>query len=707
MIRLLFILLFFAVLSPCFSQVDTGFNASRQLDEVVVTGTRTERKVGNVAVPVSVINQYSIRQSGSLRLNDILQEQTGILITSGTGSGAVGGGVFGNGVQLQGLSPDHTLLLLDGEPLIGRQGGVMDLSRFAVGNVRKIEMVKGPSSSLYGSEAMGGVINIITEPASGTNFTAGLRSGSFFNTDVYSSCNTTHNKTSAYYFLNHNSSSGYELDKTTPEKTVDPFRNLTAQIKLTFRFNPSSKLVFNSRGFYGLQKSRFAVNSRVVNVTGEGVTKDFLLNPVYSHRFNKQWQTSLRLIASGYSFVQKLDSLSTNKEYYHDSFQQSFYRAENQTDFSWNENNTLTIGEGYTLQTVNTTRYKNEQQQQMWHAFAQHEWKQFKNITVISGLRYDYNTAFKARLSPKLALLYKLNDNIAIRTSFGSGFKAPDFRQLYLNFTNNAAEGYSIYGSNEFSINLLQQQQMLGIIASILPAANSITKLNPEVSNGFNAGVQVQINTALKADINLFRNDVSNLINYIPVATNSNGTSVFSYVNINRAYTQGIESNWQWKKENLVISGGYQFLLTVDKDQLARINKKEIYGRDEVSGPARLMTKKDYSGLLNRSRHMANLRIFYAENNDKWNGSLRFIYRSRFGVTDRDGNGFANMEQEFAPGLLQVNLAATRRVSKLFQLQVGINNLLNSTNAKYLPNIPGINWYAGIHYSFHKNQNSN
>ena len=353
------------------------------------------------------------------------------------------------------------------------------------------------------------------------------------------------------------------------------------------------------------------------------------------------------------------------------------------------------------MQTVNTTRYKNEQQQQMWHAFVQHEWKQFKNISVISGLRYDYNTAFTARLSPKLAILYKVNDRVAIRTSFGSGFKAPDFRQLYLNFTNNAAEGYSIYGSNEFSLPFLQQQQSLGIIAAILPAANSIIKLNPEVSNGYNAGMQVQLNEQLKADINLFRNDVNNLINYIPVATNSNGTSVFSYVNINRAYTQGIESNWQWKKESVTISGGYQLLLTADKDLLEKVNNKEVYGR-EVSGPARLMTREDYSGLLNRSRHMANLRIFYVQKNDKWNGSLRFVYRSRFGVTDKDGNGFANMKEEFAPGLLQVNLAATRRLSNCFQLQAGVNNVLNSTNAKYLPNIPGINWYAGIHYSFQK-----
>lgn len=684
------------------AQVDSGFNANRILDEIVITGTRTERKMSNVAVPTFVINSKTIKLSGSLRLHDILQEQTGLFITSGTGSNAVGGGVFGNGVQLQGLSPDHTLILLDGEPLIGRQGGVMDLSRFAVGNIRKIEMVKGPSSSLYGSDAMGGVINIITDPLPGNNFNAGVRTGSFLNTDLYASGNKIDKKLSIYYFLNRNSSNGYELDKTTPEKTLDPYDNYTGQLKLTYRFTASTKLMVNSRGFYAVQQSRYAINSPALNIAGNGKTKDFIINPVFTHRFNNQLQTNFRFIASGYRFTQQLDSIANKKQYYFDQFHQGFYRAEDQTDYSWNEKNTLSVGAGFTLQTVNTTRYSNKQQQQMWHAFAQHEWKAINNLTLISGLRYDYNTDFAARLSPKLAAQYKINDNIKLMASYGAGFKAPDFRQLYLNFTNNAAEGYSIYGSNEFSMPLLLQQQSMGLIASILPAANLITQLKPEMSNGFNLGAQLLFFTSLKMDFNLFRNDVSNLINYIPVATHPNGTSVFSYINVNRAYTQGAEMNISYKIAAFSISGGYQFLVTADKDELQKVNNKKVYGRDEVNGSARLMTRADYSGLLNRSKHMANLRLFWEHKSNKWNASLRFIFRSRFGVTDRDGNGFANMKEEYAPSMFQANMTLGYQLSRSFSLQGGVNNLFNQVNARYMSNIPGINWFTGIHYSFKK-----
>lgn len=699
--RLSTILAFLLPALPAFAQGDTLFN--RTLDEVIITATRTERKLSNVAVPVILVNQQAIRLSGSLRLNDILQEQTGLFVTSGTGSNAVGGGVFGNGVQLQGLSPDHTLILLDGEPLIGRQGGVMDLSRFAVGNIRKVEIVKGPSSSLYGSEAMGGVINIITAPGQGRQFQAGIRSGSFLNTDLYASGNEAWDKGSVYYFFNRNSSRGYELDKNTPEKTLDPYYNYTGHVKYTQRFGANTRMVLNVRSFYGHQDSRYAINSPSINVGGNGITEDVTVNPVFIRRFDNRWQTSLRLVGSYYRFAQQLDSLSNGKEYYADRFRQGFYRAENQTDFAWNENNTLTAGGGFTLQTVNTTRYRRVQDQQMWHAFAQHEWKGLHHLTVISGLRYDYNTDFAARLSPKLALQYTASEKWSFSGSYGAGFKAPDFRQLYLSFVNNAAEGYSIYGSSEFSLELLQRQQSLGLIAAILPAASQITTLQPEVSDGFNLGGRFTPAEKIRAEFNLFRNDVRNLINYIPVATNANGTSVFSYLNINRAYTQGGEFNLCIKPlPGITISAGYQYLETADKDLLRRVQNKEIYGRDEANGPARLMTRRDYSGLLNRSRHMANLRLFWEEKDSDWNGSLRLVYRSRFGVNDRDGNGFANMEEEFAPGLLQVNLTAGYRLTKSWQFQAGVNNLLNDVNPRFVPNLPGINWFLGVNYSFKK-----
>mgnify|MGYP001139548137 FL=1 len=157
----LFVLVFSTVASS--AQLDS----LRSMDEVVITATRQERRLGNVAVPVTLIQRQQIQQAGSLRLRDILQEQSGLFITSG----------FGVGVQMQGLNPEHTLILVDGQPLIGRTSGILDLNRIAVAGIKRIEIVKGPSSSLYGSEAMAGVINLITENPGTRSLEASLRYG--------------------------------------------------------------------------------------------------------------------------------------------------------------------------------------------------------------------------------------------------------------------------------------------------------------------------------------------------------------------------------------------------------------------------------------------------------------------------------------------------------------------------------------------------
>jgi outer membrane receptor for ferrienterochelin and colicins len=673
------------------------------LDDVVVTATRTERKLSNVAIPTTIVSNKVIQLSGSLRLNDILQEQSGILLTSGTGSNAVGGGIFGNGIQMQGLSPDHTIILIDGEPIIGRQGGVVDLSRFAIGNIQKIEIVKGPSSSLYGSEAMAGVVNIITKPLQENKIQASARIGSFNTNDLVLSGNYTHKKLGLYIFSNRNSSNGYDLNTATPEKTQDAFYSYTNQVKIGYTFSNKTKLIVSARQYYSKQNSNYAINSPTINIGGNGIINDYNINPVLFHNFLPTIKNQLRLYASSYSFVQNLDSLKNGKVYYKDDFTQTFSRIENHTDVNLSKQHTLTIGAGFTSQRVNTSRYKQQQQQQALHAFIQHEWLVKNYLTIISGLRYDYNNAFTPRLSPKLSISYKPNAKIQVHSSFGAGFKAPDFRQLYLNFTNSAGDGYSIFGANELSIADLQIQKNNGLIAAILPAAYQITTLKPETSTGFNVGAKIKANTLLTIDVNLFRNDIDNLINYLPIAINNNGTSVFSYVNINRSYTQGAELNLQYQAtKNLQVSGGYQFLLTADKDILHNIQDGKIYGRNEPNGSARLLSTADYSGLLGRSKHMANIKVFYEAVKTGWAASVRATYRSKWGVVDKDGNGFANMEAEFASSFLQVNATVSKKINQQFQAQVGLNNITNQTNAQFMPNAAGINWFLTLNYSFKK-----
>lgn len=701
---LILILFFFLTLFASWSQ--EGYRPDSlwlvDMPEFVVTATRNERQLSQVTVPTLLISARSIQMAGHLRLNEVLQEQTGLFLTSGSGSSAVGGGVFGNGIQIQGLSPDHTLIMLDGEPLIGRQGGVIDLSRFAVGNIRKVEVVKGPSSALYGSEAMGGVVNIITEHRRGTHYSGGLRLGQFRNADAYANLNIDKGRSTLFVFGNYNAMGGYDLQPETPEKTLDPQRNGTAQLKWTYRFSDRTRLVWNNRLFHGVQDARFAMNTAEINVEGQGRTTDVQLNPTLDHRIHENLKTSLRLYSSVFDFQQELNQLASESSIYSDRFRHVFLRLENQTDWDWSEGQQLVAGGGYNLQTVATNRYRQVQTQHIGYAFLQNEWRPHARWTVIPGLRYDIHSDYANRLSPKMALQYRTGRRLHFNFSYGGGFKAPDFRQLYLYYVNPAAQGYRVYGASEFSVAELEQQQQDGLIARILPEAYRIRQLRPESSHGFNLGAHYESAAApWSTDINVFYNRITDLINYLPVAFTNSNALVFSYMNINEAFTAGTELQVRGRGfRGLEWEAGYQLLLSGDRRIIREIREGNAYGRNRPDGAVRRMTIADYSGLMGRSPHMLNLRLMYQHEHTGWGGTLRAMYRSRWGVVDRDGNGFANMPEEFAQGFTLLNASVQKTIRRSVTLQLNVNNLLNHIDPQNTPNLPGRHVMAGIHWNF-------
>ena len=122
-------------------------------EQVVVTGTRNEVLLKDSPVRVEVIDKKQTVSTAMVNIGDLLREQSGMILTNNVRTG----------IQMMGLGADYTQILIDGQPMIGRVAGVLDLSRVSVGNVERVEVVKGPMSSLYGSEALAGVINIITK----------------------------------------------------------------------------------------------------------------------------------------------------------------------------------------------------------------------------------------------------------------------------------------------------------------------------------------------------------------------------------------------------------------------------------------------------------------------------------------------------------------------------------------------------------------
>ena len=695
----LFVLVFSTVASN--AQLDS----LRSMDEVVITATRQERRLGNVAVPVTLIQRQQIQQAGSLRLRDILQEQIGLFITSG----------FGAGVQMQGLNPEHTLILVDGQPLVGRTSGILDLNRIAVAGIKRIEIVKGPSSSLYGSEAMAGVINLITENPGKRSLDASLRYG-VGNPDQGWALPFASN---SFQQLDLNLQAGYQLGKWKLRQSNDllfsdgisfrpfstdrvprPIRRLTHQTTIQRALGSKAEFRLLFRANQDRIQQEFSVrnNGQVIDSYGREQNHELNLQPTLTVRATKNIQLHTRGYFTRYVGDQQLNFIQKPDSSYLDRFEQDLYRIEQQLDWTRGASD-LIVGLGYQSDQARSTRYdalSSRKQNRIAYAFAQWEWRLNAQWISIAGVRYDDNQQFAAALTPKWAIRFKPNDKWSFNASVGQGFKAPDFRQLYLNFTNNAAGGYSVYGTQD-AIRIITELDRIGQIAELKPEFDRLTELSPEFSTGINLGAEYRPTQTFNIRVNGFRNDIRSLIDVRQVATRIDGSQIFSYLNVKRAFTHGVETEFRWQlKTSWQLSGGYQWLRTGDKDEWARIKKGLEYTRSS-DGTSRVMNKNEYVGLPNRSKHQAQFKLTYQPSEARFI-FLRCFYRSRWTVANSNGNGVHDVQDEFANGFFQVNLSGGLPLRKNLQLQAGIENLLNYQDISYLPNFPGRNIYVTLNY---------
>jgi outer membrane receptor for ferrienterochelin and colicins len=684
-----------------FQQADsTGQRADslkgRALNEVIVTATRTERPMGSLPMPVTVINKAQIQQMGSLRLNDVLREQTGLALVTD----------HGQGVQIQGFGPEYTMILLDGEPLVGRTAGTLDLTRLAVGNIRQIEIVKGPSSSLYGSEALAGVVNIITDNASRTMGSLSARYGANRTSDLSGDVSLKSGKIGLYAFANRYQSAGYDLTPETAGQTVSPFLNHTFSGRLTADLSSKLKLTVSGRYFTENQNNRYDVTNDII--TGLGKVLDWNLNPVLTHRPSDHWKITYRYYRTRYRTESDLTYQRTGESYDQSYFQQTFNRPEIQVDRYIGQKQILTLGAGYLIESVNATRYTELKRFNDKYAYFQYEWLPTSRWDVIVGGRYDAHSQYASQFSPKLSARYELSRTLALRGSVGVGFKAPDFRQLYLNFDNGVV-GYSVFGTQEL-VNSLARLQQAGQIAEILADPARFANIRAESSLAYNLGLVANLdrsyNLPVTFSLNLFRNNISDLIETQAVALKTNGQSVFSYLNLSRVVTQGAELEGRYRLNisagKLTISGGYQYLQALDQSVLDQIKAGTLYKRDPSTLITTLVKRSDYGGLFNRSRHMANVKVFYELPKQGLSANLRGIYRGRYGFADRNGNIVLDADNEYVQGYMLWNAAVSKTI-KAFQLQLGVDNLLGHTDPQYIPNLAGRLWYASLRWTIRPN----
>ncbi len=667
------------------------------LPAIVVTATRAGRDIKSLPVPTSLIAGDVVSRQASLRLTDVLQRHPGLQVVYDHGAG----------IQIQGLASDYTLILVDGEPLIGRVAGTLDLDRVSVAAIDRIEIVRGPSSSLYGSEALAGVVNVITK-APESRWSARVRSQyeTHQTSDVAIEAETASEDGSvgARVYGTRYASAGYDLSPLVVGMTSPGFVDYTGGGKVRFGAGTS-----RTRGELSI-RANVQDQTDDVLLSGDdsevyeqfGRRKEISVAPELTHRLTPEATAVLSLYGSTFDTRTDTRSPTTTQEAASSSelvsralFEQRYAKAELLARLIPSTMHLVTASAGFVHEHVEADRIAGgSRSSRLGYAFVQHEWLSGDALDVISSVRLDHHSEYGTHVSPRVAALVSPGRDMRVRAALGSGFKAPTFQQLYLDFTNPAA-GYSVFGSAD-AAGAIRMLDEAGIIQTYLQDIENV-ELAPETSWSLNAGIEKDLQLAgsgrrpgaqIGLRVNFFRNHVSNLIEAAPVALKTNGQSVFTYYNLNKIVTQGIEfESTILAPGGLHVTASYTYLDSFDCEVVDEIKSGNVFRREGLRDVR--VTRSEYGGLANRSRHMATLGLARTFAGAGTTADVHVTYRGRYGFGDLNGNLIVDDDSEYVDGYFLLDATVSQNLGSHLVLRGGGRNLLDHSDPTRIPSLSG------------------
>jgi outer membrane receptor for ferrienterochelin and colicins len=530
------------------------------METVVVTARRSEERLGDAPVAVEVIDREQIETSGARDAAQVLGMQAGVQIDSS---------FRGAALLLSGLDPQHALILVDGERLVGARDGAIDLSRFFASDIERIEIVRGPASALYGSDAMAGVINIITRPApEGLSGEAlgryGLTLGADepladlgHHGDAWASSGAGKGPVRGRASFGYRRQPSYDLFPDTVATTGSELESYSAQGRLDWL--PSDRL-------------RVPLNVRIQR-RDQAAIDESGSRAVFDRTARSD---ELAVVVAPHLRLRDLDGLTTSLSYatirsqlardqrgdddgddYEDAREQ-LASARVQYDGSLHERVLLTAGLEALGQDFRSPRLEKRGTRGRLSPYVQTDLTLSERVrtVVVPSARVDLDSQYGFNVSPRLALRVDPTEGLALRAAVGRGFRAPSFNELLLDFQNPSAS-YRVSGNEE---------------------------LDPETSIGATLSGELSRYEWFTASVNGFFNDIDDLIDTQLIGIDG-GERVFSYVNVKRARTQGMEAVWQLRPLGwLTLDLTYALTHTRDLDE-----KRPLPGRALHRGSGRLL----------------------------------------------------------------------------------------------------------------------
>ena len=515
-----------------------------EIKEVVVTATRSQKKLKDVPITVQVVTAEDIKKSQSTDFKTFLENEfSGINFTYDGGS---------PNINMMGFGGKYVLFLMNGERMAGETFDNIDYDRIDIDNIERIEIIKGASSSLYGSNAIGGVINIITKDSkSPLDINAGYLYDSSRDHKANLSIGTKQKwgnlsissfyKMREPYIITDRISTGGVYN----ELNVAGFTNYGISPKLTFNLSPKIDLSLTP-GYYFSERNPGTPASEIV--------RDRYYNYNLGLKTNIKFNDNQNLIVSGafdrydkYDYFRKINE--KEKKY-----ENEVWRVSSQYNQNLFKKHTLVAGGEVLSEKLLSFMFKNEstggrENAQTYSAFTQQDWVINPAVTIVTGARMDYHSIFKQYFTFRLSGMYKFDETMTIRAGYSGGFRSPTLKELYTNWFHPWGGGFQLMGNKN---------------------------LRPETSDNFNISIDFNFKklnltfitqySKIKDKINL-RGNIGDTLRYVNFHGNTDVLSSYSYYDIGKRRSENRPHTLTFKAEyipsakyyipSIIISGKY------------------------------------------------------------------------------------------------------------------------------------------------------
>jgi outer membrane receptor for ferrienterochelin and colicins len=604
------------------------------INTVVITGTRTERELKNVPILTNVVGKNQIESTGATSIEDALSLSLPSINFHG--------GVTGISMQLAGLEGKYTVFLIDGEKISGETNGNIDYNRIKTADIERIEIVKGASGLLYGSNAIGGVVNIITKkPKQAVEATIGGRYSNFNQIDADAGIGVNIKKFSAKTTFFYNKTDGYDLTHDSIDfgrRTQEAFYSRTLNQKLEYKV--TEKLNFEATGNY-YDRERF-------NSDGTGIHKkdyDYTYNFKSTYRINTKNTVSAAWHSDKY-ITAKIEEFLDNKET--SDYENTSSTARLTGTFNVFENNTLNTGIEYIQDKLFSKRIEGEREQISDIIFyAQDEYDVCSYFTAIAGVRANIHSEYGLHAVPQVSGMFKFS-SMKFRAGYSMGYRSPSLKELYMEF--NPAPVIWINGNPD---------------------------LKPETAHYYTLSAEYS-KSIFNTSISLYQNNVKNMITEFEV-NRINTVRYYEYDNINSVRVTGIDFNLRAKLNyGFSITGSYSF---TDSD-------------DETSG----------SQMLKPSKHNGAVMMQYKLHKKRYGltVNLKANYNGETPFNEMDEITGEITSKVYEPHTLW-KLTTTHRLFSGALLTVGIDNIFDYVQSDNTMSLnPGRRYFVGLRADIHK-----